>query len=270
MRFGIWVNPARDPQYRVRDELIALLTARGAAFTFDELAFSECDLIISLGGDGTFLSTAHLKQAEQVPCVGVNLGSVGFLTEIERSELPNAVDALTAGRYRVENRMMLSIDIYNAEGSIVGHQEALNDVVTMRDAGARILTADLSINGNPVERIPGDGIIVSTPTGSTAYSLAAGGPIVHPSMELFLITPICPHSLHNRSYLAPADAVIELSLNDAEAKAVVNADGKSAIPIKQGRIAIKKSERYFKLVRLGRDQFYETLPRKIQQRGMIK
>lgn len=140
----------------------------------------------------------------------------------------------------------------------------------MRLAGGRIVTVDFWINSHPVERIPGDGLIISTSTGSTAYSLAAGGPIVHPDMDVILITPICPHTLHNRSYLAPGDATIELRLSEDSSAAMVSADGKQSIKIEQGMIKIQKSRRTFKILRLGGDRFYQVLPQKIQERGMLR
>lgn len=270
MRFAIWANEQRDPGFLVRDELISILRSRGAEFSLQTKDFPSCDLLISLGGDGTFLTTAHLSEARDLPCIGINLGSVGFLTEIDRNKMAEAVDQIMDGNVQEDSRMMLEIEANDEQGSLLSRTEALNDLVISREGSSRIITVDLYINDLFVERIPGDGLIIATPTGSTAYSLAAGGPIVYPDMDLMLITPICPHSLHNRSYLAPADSEIKVCLPDPEASAVANADGKHSVMMSLGSVRVRKAKRRFRLLRLGEEQFYVTLAKKIQQRGMIQ
>ena len=270
MLVGLYANPQRDRDFHYRSQLAELFKARGAEVVTNPEEFGAADLLISLGGDGTFLTLAHLETAYDKPCVGVNLGSVGFLTEIEPDNLDQAVDQICQGQYELDERLMLSMQVLDDKGQVLQTREALNDVVIMRLAGGRIVTVDFSINSNPVERIPGDGLIISTPTGSTAYSLAAGGPIVHPGMDVILITPICPHTLHNRSYLAPGDATIELRLSDDCSSAIESADGKQSIKIEQGTIKIQKARRAFKILRLGGDRFYQVLPQKIQERGMLR
>lgn len=270
MLVGLYANPQRDRDFRYRSQLSALFKVRGIEVVTDPADFEPADLLVSLGGDGTFLTLAHLETAYGKPCVGVNLGSVGFLTEIEPDNLAQAVDQICQGQYELDERLMLSMQVLDDQGKVLQTREALNDVVIMRLAGGRIVTVDFWINSSPVERIPGDGLIISTPTGSTAYSLAAGGPIVHPGMDVILITPICPHTLHNRSYLAPGDATIELRLSDDCSSAMVSADGKQSIKIEQGTIKIQKSRRAFKILRLGGDRFYQVLPQKIQERGMLR
>lgn len=270
MRFALLVNSMRDPQYIVRDHLISLIEKYGSRWTCDIEKFPSCNVLITLGGDGTFLNAAHLPDKLDIPTIGINLGSVGFLTEMEPDDIESALELLLSGRYEVESRMMLTADVFDSDGNLLTTLNALNDVVIARAAGARIVSIDLRIDGNDVERIPGDGIIVATPTGSTAYSLAAGGPIVHPSMELILITPVCPHSLHNRSYLAPKEASIELTITDPEALAGVSADGRDTFGINTGKVIIRQAERKFRLIHIHGDRFYQKLPGKIQQRGMIR
>lgn len=260
----------RDPGFSVRDRLIALIEKYGAEWTCDIEKFRTCNILITLGGDGTFLNAAHLPDNLDIPTIGLNLGSVGFLTEMEPCDIEAALQLLLGGKYEIESRLMLTADVYNSEGDRKAELVALNDVVLTRTAGSRIISVDLRINDNDVERIPGDGIIVSTPTGSTAYSLAAGGPIVHPGMELILITPVCPHSLHNRSYLAPKEAEIVLTLSDPESSAAVCADGRDSIDMNTGKVIIRQAERKFRLIHINGDRFYQKLPGKIQQRGMIK
>lgn len=270
MRFALWTNSLRDPQGLNLKRLVGHLEDRGVSWTTDVEDFESCDLLISLGGDGTFLSAAHPPVPKLLPSVGLNLGSVGFLTEIEPQFMEEAVDQLVDGNYEVEDRMMLEARIMSSEGACLAVQTALNDVVLSRAGSSRILSIDLSISGNHVERIPGDGLIVSTPTGSTAYSLAAGGPIVHPSMELMLITPVCPHSLHNRTYVAPPDAEIEMRLVDSEADAVCCADGRKTVRCNDSVIEVRKAKEPFRLIKIYGDRFYQRLPGKIQQRGNLQ
>lgn len=270
MLVGLYANPDRDPDFVYRQQLTQLFADKGVQVLTDPAKFGSADLVISLGGDGTFLTLAHLDTVIDKPCIGVNLGSVGFLTEIEPQDLAQAVDQICQGQYEIDERMMLSMQVLDDQGQLLQKREALNDVAMMRLAGGRIVTVDFWINSHPVERIPGDGLIISTSTGSTAYSLAAGGPIVHPDMDVILITPICPHTLHNRSYLAPGDATIELRLSEDSSAAMVSADGKQSIKIEQGMIKIQKSRRTFKILRLGGDRFYQVLPQKIQERGMLR
>lgn len=270
MRIALYVNPLRDKNYAVRDRLIELLKKQGTEIILDKKEFMRADLIMSLGGDGTFLSLAHIDTARNIPVIGVNLGSVGFLTEIDPNNLEAAVEAIHAREFTIDERLMLKQEIYSEAGELQYVREALNDVVLMRLAEGRIITTDISINGMPVERIPGDGIIVATPTGSTAYSLAAGGPIVHPAMDIMVITPICPHSLHNRSYLAPGSATIELELSDPNSAGMASVDGKQAVEMKCGKVKIYRADRNFKILRLANDRFYQELPKKIQERGIIR
>jgi NAD+ kinase len=268
-KFGIHANESRDPGFKVRDKVVAILADAGIEAVFDEQAYADCELIIALGGDGTFLSLAHIDSARGIPCIGVNLGSVGFLMDIEPEQLEDSLAKLIRGDYFLQERLMLATEVYDDSGRLLMQSEALNDIVVTREGGSRIITTEVSINGVSVERIPGDGLIVASPTGSTAYSLAAGGPIVHPSMDVLLITPICPHTLHNRSYLAPGDALVELSLLDPESVSAVSADGKNTVKLPTGHIKIKASDRRFLMI-LTEDYFYQRLPQKIQERGRTR
>lgn len=268
-QFAIYLNQERHPGEEFMKKMEKILSEEGIRPVYDVREYPDCELMLSLGGDGTFLSIAQLPEAEKLPCIGINLGSVGFLTEIEPAEIETALRALAHGEFQLESRMMLETIAYSEDARCLGHSVALNDMVVMRSPFSRILTIQLSIDGSPVERIRGDGIIVATPTGSTAYSLAAGGPILHPAMDALLITPICPHSLHNRSYLARPEAKIELQMCDPEASCALSSDGKNPRDLTGGRTLIQRSHRRFHLLRLGGDTFYQTLPQKIQQRGAV-
>ena len=206
-----------------------------------------------------------------MPKIGVNLGSVGFLPEIEPDRIDETVDLLIAEQYTIERRMMLKVTVLNERSDIVQESHALNDAVLMRGGASRILTVELEIDNNHVEKVPGDGIIVATPTGSTAYSMAAGGPIVHPQIDLILITPICPHTLHTRTYIARPDSVVTLTLSDLADSVILSVDGRQSVQVRNGySVSVTRSARVFPLIRFGEDEFYEILPEKIQLRGVSR
>ena len=233
--------------------------------------YATCDCLICLGGDGTFLSAVHQQGCEGIPIIGVNLGSVGFLPEILPDSLDESIRQLISGAVHHERRMMLDVSCFDDSGSLVESGFALNDAVISRGGMSRILTLDLLINQETVERIPGDGLIISTPTGSTAYSLSAGGPIIHPELLLLLITPICPHTLHNRSYIASDSSQVVVRIVDYPYKAVVAIDGRQEIELESGgSIVIHRSDRFLNMIRLGHDRFYTTLPQKVHARGVTK
>ena len=286
MRIGLYSNPDKDPAYRVARQAAALIrqhgavsvtgpasrdTALGADPLVEVAEYSGCDIIICIGGDGTFLSMVHQKGCESIPLVGVNLGSVGFLPEILPDGLEEAISRLVSGSYHIEQRMMLEVSCYNARRELLERGCALNDAVVSRGGSSRILTLDLTINKENIDLIPGDGLIISTPTGSTAYSLSAGGPIIQPELSLMLITPICPHTLHNRSYIAADTSRVLVGICDYPGKALVAIDGREDIYIESGgSVVVQKSPRALNLIRLGSDNFYAALSQKIQARGRTR
>jgi NAD+ kinase len=286
MRIGLYVNPEKDPSYGVARRTADLIASRGAtcvaapefgktglagsaSISFAE--YATCDVLISQGGDGTFLSTVHLPGCENIPVIGVNLGSVGFLPEILPEQLEAAIDQLIAGQYHIGTRMMLSVSCYDSKQNLLEEGFALNDAVISRGGRSRIVTLELTINREIVEYIPGDGLIVATPTGSTAYSLSSGGPIVHPELSLMLITPICPHTLHNRSYITSDSSRVVVRICEVHDQALLAIDGRQEIYLDRGSsVVIGRSERSLKLIRLGNDDFYAILPQKIQARGRTR
>jgi NAD+ kinase len=283
MRIGLYANPDKDPGFMVTNraaDLIAELGAqccaspqiRGSSLPIGQGIptgdYAGCDCLISLGGDGTFLSAVHLPGCEDIPIIGVNLGSVGFLPEILPDQLDDALRQLVAGAWRIEERMMLDVRCLDKNGQLIASGRALNDAVISRGGKSRILTLELTINQERVDRIPGDGLIVSTPTGSTAYSLSAGGPIIHPALSLLLITPLCPHTLHNRSYIAAERSTVVIELCDYPYQALLAIDGRQEVLLESGSsVVVQRSRRNLKLICLGQDQFYTTLPQKIHARG---
>ena len=286
MRIGIYSNPDKDPKYRTATRTARIIRNSGAVCVVSldyagthlgqsglvELAdYSSCDLLMCLGGDGTFLTLVHRADCESVPLIGVNLGSVGFLPEILPDQLESAIAQLVSGQFDLEQRMMLDVQYFNDKNDLLGGGFALNDAVISRGGSARILTLELTINQETVDRIPGDGLIISTPTGSTAYSLSAGGPIIHPELSLILITPICPHTLHNRSYIASDQSRILVRVCDYPCSALLSIDGRREIAVDSGgTIVIRRSPAPLKMIRLGNDNFYVSLPQKIQARGRAR
>ncbi|NLW12577.1 MAG: NAD(+)/NADH kinase [Clostridiaceae bacterium] len=286
MRIGIYSNPEKDKGFRTAVRLAELIIKQDADPIVDDHyqdtvlaetpgviigSYSDCDMIICLGGDGTFLSAVHLEGCQDIPMIGINLGSVGFLPEIKPDGLEEAVRNLITGNYTTEKRMMLEASCYGPDDELIETGIALNDVVISRGRHSRILNLDLRINNVDVERIPGDGIIVSTPTGSTAYSLSAGGPIVHPSLNLIMINPICPHTLHNRSYLSDADSEVVVTICDYPCHTLIAIDGRQEIEVASGsRINVRRAKHDFSLIKLYEDQFFATIPQKIHARGIIR
>jgi NAD+ kinase len=224
------------------------------------------DLLIVFGGDGTMLHTARQIAGSSTPILGVNLGGLGFLTAVPCDELAAALKLLWQGKFRLESRALIS-----ATG--IGHGKkikatALNDIVISRGAASRLIALDVSVNGEPITRYRCDGLIVSSPTGSTAYSLAAGGAIVLPTAEVFVLTPISPHSLTNRSIILPLSATIGVKAVKTEPATYLNADGQILGELANGdEITIRRSQSAVRLVHLGSGSFLEALRRKLHWRG---
>jgi len=230
--------------------------------------YDDCDLLFSIGGDGTFLSAVHHHYAKDIPIIGVNLGSIGFLTEIQPDQFEDALDRILLGNYTIQNRIQLEVVVKDKDGMEKGRGLCLNDAVIARGFLLHVLTVDLLIDGDYVERLSGDGVILSTPTGSTAYSLAAGGPIVKPELDVFLVTPICPHTLHNRSYVVAQDSVVEIRLKAFHEQPLLSLDGRNDISLSPlDCIYVSKSDHPMKIARMGYSNFYQTIRQKIRARG---
>jgi NAD+ kinase len=286
MRIGIVSNPIKDINFATAIQTADILHALGATPLIDaddglsthavaahviRGDLGTCDLILCLGGDGTFLSVVQNHHAQGIPIIGVKLGRRGVLAEIPPERLEQSLEELVAGRYRIEERMLIEASFLDGQGKVKAVRTALNDVVVSRGGISRILTTVLSIGGHPVERIPGDGIIVSTPTGSTGYSLSAGGPIIQPDLALMVVTPICPHTLHNRSYVVSADSGVGIGILDYPFSAVVSIDGRPVGTMTASdRIHVRRASNTMKLAKLSETGFYEKLPGKISERGGVR
>lgn len=231
--------------------------------------YRDCELVLSFGGDGTFLATAHKAHRLGIPLVGVNLGSLGFMTEIDPMDLMAALEQIDRGDYEIEERMTLDVRLETEDGE-EGRFLALNDAVVSRGTGARILSLELYLEGRYIETIQCDGVIVSTPTGSTGYAMAAGGPIVDPTMELMQITPICPHSLHSRSYVVRTDEVVGLRLYQGYRDLPpLSIDGRNAgyLEAQRNWVNVRKGEQPVKIAVLKAQDFFRELPDKLRGRG---
>ena len=225
------------------------------------------DCIISLGGDGTLLRTARFILGTGIPLIGINLGNLGFLAQISKDNIFPSLDRLLEGTPEIEERMMLHGEILR-DGKVIAEDNALNDIVVSRNGHKGLLRLNNYVNGAFLNSYRADGIICSTPTGSTGYSLAAGGPIVAPSSRLIMLTPLAPQSLINRSVIHSADSRIEVELGPDKDGAVLTAeaafDGDTKVAVKTGdRLAITASRENARLIRVNEDSFWDTLRQKM-------
>jgi NAD+ kinase len=224
---------------------------------------APADLYVVLGGDGTLLSVARSIAAHPRPILGVNLGGLGFLAEIGPEEAKEVLDEVLAGRFALEERMALEVTLVRGKRTVV-RQRVLNDVVINKSAVARIIGMDLLLDGQFVTVYRADGLIVSTPTGSTAYSLSAGGPVIQPDMEAVLIAPICPHTLTMRPLVVPDLTRVEIALRTGGSEVYLTLDGQVGYPLRaHDRVRVKRSREPVLMVRTGRRNHYDVLCRKL-------
>ncbi|ACH39453.1 MULTISPECIES: NAD(+)/NADH kinase [Citrifermentans] len=273
-----------DPRaLAVAEELIEWLAARGVTAHVEEhlskrlrrttLAESsesteiaaDADLVVVLGGDGTLIAAARLVGERDVPILAVNLGSLGFLTEITLNELYPSVERCLAGDFEVSERMMLMASVERS-GEVVELHRVLNDVVINKGALARIIDMETSVNGRYLTTFKADGLIVSTPTGSTGYSLSANGPILHPELECISLTPICPHTLTNRPLVMAADAHIAIKLKYAPDESVfLTLDGQVGMKLLSGDVVqITKAAHVTRLIQSRSKDYFEVLRTKLK------
>jgi NAD+ kinase len=228
----------------------------------DQLA-REVDLIIVLGGDGTMIATSRLITIPSVPVIGVNFGSLGYMTEFTLEALFPFLEEIQTEEIEIEGRLMLECRVVR-QGNEVARQSVINDAVVNKSALARIIDIECFIDGQPVTNFRADGIIVATPTGSTAYSLSAGGPIIYPSMEAIVITPICPHRLTNRPLVIPGDSTMKFLLRTAREEVTLTLDGQIGIGLKlDDEVVVQRSEKVFDLVRPPRKNYFHVLRDKL-------
>lgn len=225
---------------------------------------SKIDLLIVLGGDGTFLSAARLVGGNSVPIMGINLGSLGFLTEVTREEIYPVLSRVLKGDFETEERLLLDIKVLR-KGEKIAEHKILNDVVVNKGALARIIDLEVKINNKYVTSYRSDGLIISTPTGSTAYSLAAGGPIVYPSLRALILSPICPFNLTNRPIVIPDDVTIEVKLSTDYEDVHITLDGQVGLGMQyKDVLSITRSPEGIKLIKVPEKNHYEILRKKLK------
>lgn len=284
MRIGLIPNPDKDHGFKKTMQVAQEIAALGGVAVLEEKyrnntttasghiqfdSYETCSLLMCLGGDGTFLTAVHDNLSRDTPIIGVNLGSVGFLVEIKPENTMQALTQIFNGEYQIEKRMLLETNCYSCQGVKKVQTLSLNDLVVTRGGISRILNLDLFIDRVLVEKLPGDGVIISTPTGSTAYSLSAGGPIIEPTLEIILITPLNPHTLHNRSYVVSPESHVEIVIKEYPFNPLLTSDGVHVCTLEQlDRIVVTKSDASLNLVKLNKGNFYESLTTKIYARGI--
>jgi NAD+ kinase len=230
----------------------------------EEQLVNSVDLILVMGGDGTMIATARMLGDREVPVIGVNYGGLGYLAEFRIEELFAALEMILKGEYKVQRRVMFAVELRRSEETVTRNR-VLNDVVVNKSALARIIEIETFLDGQFVNAFRADGLIISTPTGSTAYNLSAGGPVVYPSMSAMIITPICPFTLSNRPIVVPDDSMIEVRLKTEHEEVALTLDGQVGIPMEAGdRILIRKSHSTFNLVQPANRNYFDVLRDKLK------
>lgn len=252
---------------RVRDVVVEDVGGGdyGAAAVSAEELRERVDLIVVLGGDGTLIHAASILEGAPIPIVGVNMGSLGFMTEVPVTETYRILEAVLRGDYEVDRRMKLDVRLSRGDGPPIVHGQVLNDVVISKGALARIADLEATLDGSLVTLYKADGIIVATPTGSTAYSLSADGPIVHPSLDVVVISPICPHTLTQRPIVVPPERPIHVELKSDNGEVFLTLDGQSGLAMRQGdRVSIRRSDDRVLLVKNPRLDYFSILREKLR------
>ncbi len=279
-KIGIISRPRRSNLSAVVPPLLQWLEARGLQVTYDletagsfsepskghsrEHVASASDLLLVLGGDGTLLAAARVASAKNIAILPINMGSLGFLTSFMLEELYPALEDILAGRLTISERVMLHVELHRG-GKIIDKQSVLNEAVVNKGALARMIEVELIIDDTFVCRYRADGLIVASPTGSTAYSLSAGGPIVHPTVESFIITPICPHTLSDRPVVVHDTSIIEVKLSAGTESVFLTLDGQKGIPLQTtDRIRISRGPHRLKLIQTPNKSYFEILRNKLK------
>ncbi len=227
---------------------------------------SKVDLLLIFGGDGTMLRVARNIEGSDTPLLGINIGGLGFLTAVPSSELARALTCIWRGEFKYESRALIEASGYCHGRKI--KETALNDIVVSRGAVSRLISLDVSVDGELITRYRCDGLIISSPTGSTAYSLAAGGAVVLPTAEVFALTPICPHALSNRSIILPLSSILRVKAVNPMPETILSADGQVAGALDAGEeVTVRRSRQTIHLMQLAGGSFLEALRRKLQWRG---
>jgi NAD+ kinase len=255
--------------FEVETAKLARLPPGRPTSTRDELP-KACDLVVILGGDGTLIGMAGriAKAGTEVPILGVNFGSLGFLTEITLPELFDALESTLAGTAEIDSRMMLLAQTVR-DNQPFGEHVVLNDIVITKGALSRIVEISVMVGAEAVTRVRADGLIIASPTGSTAYNLAAGGPIVHPSLDAILLTPIAPHTLSNRPVVIPASSEVHVRpIMDSNSEVFVTFDGQSGFPLQASDVvSVRRAARPLQIIKTPNRTYFEVLRSKLRWGG---
>ena len=285
-RFYVITNSEKDKNLETTGRIYDYLKSRGcectvreyqgkgqpqeAHFRYTDEAWipegTECILV--LGGDGTLIQAARDTVDRKIPLLGINLGTLGYLAEIEKSGIPDALDSLLLDNYTIEPRMLLEGSVYRETGGVIKNI-ALNDIVVNRAGALRVIDYEICVNGEYLNRYSADGMIVSTPTGSTGYSLSAGGPIVSPMASMIVVTPICPHTLTARSIVLSGGDRVAIHIGpgrrSGNEEAFVTFDGEVSVPVETGEyVEIQRSEKTVNILKISRISFLEVLRNKMR------
>ncbi len=276
-RLGIIANSNKEKAAEYASRLAGWLSEKGVEVFFEEeiaakanmpgvsgndLAFAV-DMLVVFGGDGTLLMVARLAMKSDVPILGINMGGFGFMTVVNLDEMLDTMEMILKGEYTVSQRMLLNVSVEGAE------HPALNDVVINRGDLSRMVNLETFVDGKYLSTFKADGLIISTPTGSTAYSLSSGGPIVLPELNSIIINPICPHTLTNRPLVLPPESAIEVVIRTKEGKASVTLDGQDLFVLKSGdRVQVRKSQHHIKLIESPHRDYLEILRTKLGWGGL--
>jgi NAD+ kinase len=268
-RVGLIGNPDKPASAEIILRVKKLLARAGRKVLTGEDAAQlarEVDLLLIFGGDGTMLRAARETAGLETPLLGVNIGGLGFLTAISSDELAAGLKKIWRGEFQFETRPLIEVTGKCQGRKII--ETALNDIVVSRGAVSRLIALDVSVNGEPITRYRCDGLIVSSPTGSTAYSLAAGGAVVLPTADVFTLTPICPHALSNRSIIMPLSSAIRIKAASPALTTILSVDGQVIAELDANdEVTIRRSRHSVRLVRFDDSSFLETLRRKLHWRG---
>lgn len=280
-RFFIVTNPAKDKELEFTKSIINYLEGKGkkcyyAQNSVDEHGFynytnpnsvpKDCECVIVLGGDGTLIQAARDLICLDLPLLGINIGTLGFLVDIERNQAFPAIDSILDGKYEVQERMMLRGNVFRND-KIIYSNIALNDIVINRSGALRVIDFDIYVNDEYLTSYTADGLIVSSPTGSTAYNLSAGGPIAQPNADLIILTPVCPHKINKRSIILDSDDEITVIMSPSRSnqeERVVSFDGEEHTDLVTGdKVVISKASQKAKVIKTSKLSFFQILSKKM-------
>lgn len=278
-QIGFITNLEKDPDLSFTKSLVDFVLKKGCTplltesnskcncenaniLSLEEI-YKRADFVVVLGGDGTILRVAGKSAVYNLPILGINLGTLGYLAEVERNDAIEAIECVLNNEYTIEKRMMIEA-IVGKETTLCDRHIALNEVVVNNGVISRMIEISLEINNQYVDTFRADGIIISTPTGSTAYNLSAGGPILKPDTELMAITYVCPHALFSRPYVVSGNDIVKISIGGDNSNVVISLDGQQTIPISHGEsITVKRSNYYTSIINTSNLSFYDILRRKM-------